>query len=62
MKVCKNCEKRSLGCHNYCAEYLVDVAEEHAKTEYLRKKSQAYKSVDEAHAERVKRAIRKKRR
>lgn len=62
MKVCKNCEKRHPGCHDICAAYLADVAEEHAKTEYLRKKRLAYRSVDEANAERVKRAIRKKRR
>lgn len=24
IKVCKNCDKREVGCHSYCKEYIIE--------------------------------------
>ena len=59
MIACKDCTHRHHGCHDTCPVHQAELAEDHAKKEYVSRAKKIYRSVDEAHYNSVRKAERK---
>lgn len=59
MIACKDCTHRHHGCHDTCPVHQAELAEDHAKKEYVSRTKKIYRSVDEAHYSSVRKAERK---
>lgn len=60
MIACKNCTHRRPGCHDTCPVHKAELAEDHARKEYVSHEKEIYRSVDEAHYNSVRKVERKR--